>query len=128
MLQQLIDNYEDFHDALIIEVRYNSNYNYSNRQQDRPDEVEIFISCFNASRDYERDLIKIVCRNIIHFNFRKYGGMIFQAFLKNDGGTYVLDFYPALIGNPNGKGLISEENLSSECIIKCKEVEYSIIE
>ncbi|KAA9345793.1 hypothetical protein [Adhaeribacter soli] len=124
MLKEIIDNYESFGDALITEVRYKSDYDYTGQPEGSTDLVEIKISCFNKNRDYERESIQIICNDIVHFNFKKYGGMVNQALLKEDDGVFTLDFYPNLKSNSQSDGLVLQENLSSECIIKCRLVEF----
>ncbi len=127
MLNQLIDNYGDFGDALITEFTYRSNIDKNTLEVKNNDEVELYISCFNKKRNYERNLIQVICRDIIYYNFHQIEGMIFQALLNNVNGIIVLDFFPELQSNPNGYGLISKEKSDSDCIIKCKEVNYIVI-
>lgn len=127
MLNQLIDNYGDFGDALITEFTYRSAIDKNTLTVKNNSEITLFISCFNERKNHERNVIQVICRDIIYYNFHQIEGMIFQAFLNNINGIIVLDFFPELQSNPNGNGLISKEKLNSDCIIKCKEVSYVVI-
>ena len=81
MLQKLIDDYQDFHDALITEINYFNGYNFSENSFESTT-LKITISCFNVNRNYDRDLITIYCENINSFIYEKWDGMIFETLIK----------------------------------------------
>lgn len=112
MIQKLIDNYQDFHDALITEINYFNGYNF---QEDSFEEtnLKITISCFNVKRNYERDLIIIYCESVNSFIYEKWDGMIFEADIKEENGEITLDF--------------SKENIRDYFLVKCKKLTYKII-
>ncbi|MNQ96316.1 hypothetical protein D3C85_1119130 [compost metagenome] len=128
MLKNLIENYEDFGDALITEIHYKSNFNYQNVVKSGKHEIDILISCFNRNRDYERDLIKITCIDIKSLKIQKSESMIFGALMKEEEGIITLDFFPILDTVTDEGDFILGENIESDCIIKCREVIYKVLE
>lgn len=128
MLKNLIENYEDFGDALITEIHYKSNFNYQNVVKSGKHEIDILISCFNRNRDYERDLIKITCIDIKSLKIQKSESMIFGALMKEEEGIITLDFFPILDTVTDEGDFILRENIESDCIIKCREVIYKVLE
>lgn len=122
MIDILKETYGEFHDALITEVRYNTNFNYHNHQDSGVNEVELFISCFNLINNFKRELIKITFFDVSVFKFGAYEGMVNSALLKNENDLITFDFFPIDYYD------YLEEDLNSDCIIKCKKVYYSVIE
>ncbi|KQX13588.1 hypothetical protein [Flavobacterium sp. Root420] len=128
MFKNLIEDYEDFGDALITEIHYKSNFNYQDVAKSGNHEVDILISCFNRNRDYERDLIKITCIGIKSIKIQKSERMIFGALMKEEEGIITLDFFP-IVDTVTDKGeYVLRENIESECIVKCNEVIYKVLE
>jgi hypothetical protein len=128
MLKKLIEDYEDFGDALITEIHYKSNFNYQDVLKSGKHEVDIVISCFNRNRDYERDLIKITCIDVKSLNIHKSETMIFGALMKEEEGIITLDFFPILNTVTDEGEYILTENIESHCIVKCSEVIYKVLE
>lgn len=122
MIEVLKETYGDFHDALITEIRYKMNFNYPNNQDNGVNEVELFISCFNLINNFKRELIKITFFDVSVFKFVAYEGMVNSALLKNENDLITFDFFPSIYHDH------LEEDLNSDCIIKCKKVYYSVIE
>lgn|SRR5690606_17024873 len=122
MIAILKTNYGEFHDALITEIRYNTNFNYYSSQYSGVNEVELFISCFNLINDLKRELIKITFFDVSVFKFGAYEGMVNSALLKYENDLITFDFFPIDYYD------YLEEDLNSDCIIKCKKVSYSVIE
>lgn len=122
MIDILKEIYGEFHDALITEVRYNTNFNYHNHQDSGVNEVKLFISCFNLINNFKRELIKITFFDVSVFKFGAYEGMVNSALLKNENDLITFDFFPIDYYD------YLEEDLNSDCIIKCKKVSYSVIE
>ena len=123
MFNALKENYGEFHDCLITEIRYATNFNYHDISKSGKREVEVFISCFNIAEDYQRQLIKIICSDVNEFKFGGYEGMIYSALLKNESDIFILDFFPIILDGDNLK-----EDPNSDCLIKCKAVSYVILE
>jgi hypothetical protein len=128
MFKNLIEDYEDFGDALITEVHYKSNFNYQDVVKSGKEEVDILISCFNRNRDYERDLIKITCIDIKSLKIQKSERMIFGALMKEEEGIITLDFFPIIDTVTDEGEFILRENIESHCIVKCSEVIYKVLE
>lgn len=122
MVEVLKETYGEFHDALITQVRYNTNFNYQNNQDSGVNEVEICISCFNLINDFKRELIKINFFDVSVFKFGAYEGMVNSALLKKENDLITFDFFPIDYYD------YLEEDLNSDCIVKCKKVSYSVIE
>ena len=127
MLKQIINDYEDFGDALITDVKYYSGFDYSTLKFSE-ESLEITISCGNKNKDYDSELITIYCTQITHLSLKKYNGMIFMAYLNEEESEITMDFFPELLSNPNGGGLIGKPNLNSDCIIKCRAIDYKVID
>lgn len=128
MFKELIEDYEDFGDALITEIHYKSNFNYQDVTKSGNHEVDILISCFNRNRDYERDLIKVTCIDIKCLKIQKSETMIWGAFIKEEEGIITLDFFPTIdTVTDEGKYILSE-NTESDCIVKCSKVIYKVLE
>ena len=121
-------NYEDFGDALITEIHYRSNFNYQDVAECGKHEIDIFISCSNRNRDHERDLIKITCIDLKSLKIQKSERMIFGALMKDEEGIITLDFFPIIETVTDEGKFILSENIESDCIVKCKEVIYKVIE
>jgi len=127
LLNELGDKYGDFHDALITNFEYNSGFTFEDQSCGKG-QIKITLSCFNRKKEFKdsNELITITCSEITYLNMREYGTMIFQALLIKNKDEYTLDFYPELLSNKNGNGLIGKEKLDSNLIVKCKIIEYRI--
>ena len=122
MFEEIKKSYGEFHDALITEVNYRTDFNYHNYQDSGVNEVEVFISCFNLIKKFQRELIKITFVDVSVFKFGAYEGMVNLALLKKENDLITFDFYPIIYSD------YLEEDLNSDCIIKCKKVFYSVVE
>lgn len=122
MFEEIKKSYGEFHDALITEVNYRTDFNYHNYQDSGVNEVEVFISCFNLIKKFQRELIKITFVDVSVFKFGAYEGMVNSALLKKENDLITFDFYPIIYSD------YLEEDLNSDCIIKCKKVFYSVVE
>lgn len=127
MLKNLVENYEYFGDALITEIHYRSNFSYQDSAKSGKNEVDIFISCFNRNRDYERDLIKITCIDLKSLKIQKPERIIFGALMKEEDGIITLDFFPIIETVSEEGEFILSENIESECIVKCNKLVYHVI-
>ena len=127
LLNELADNYGDLHDALITNFEYNSGFKFEDQSCGKG-QIKITLSCFNRKKEFKdsNELITITCSDISYLNMREYGAMIIQALLIKNKDEYTLDFYPELLSNKSGNGLIAKEKLDSDLIIKCKIIEYRI--
>ncbi|MNT84567.1 hypothetical protein D3C72_2245930 [compost metagenome] len=54
--------------------------------------------------------------------------MIFGALMKEEEGIITLDFFPILDTVTDEGDFILGENIESDCIIKCREVIYKVLE
>lgn len=111
MINEIINKYEKFSDALISEINYKSSL------QTRS--VEVIIKCMNSQKDYEWEIIKLKFTDILLFKFSENANssstLINSALLKEEDGIIVMDFFPLIFGDHNLK-----ENINSDFIIKCK--------
>lgn len=113
MIKNLIENYHDFHDALITEISYFNGYNFFANSFEMTT-LKVIISCFNIKREYKNDLIEINCEGIRSFIYEKWDGMIFETFIKEENGEITLDF--------------SRENVRDLFVVKCQKVSYRVLE
>ena len=122
MIEEIIEIYDDFHDSLITKIQYNRNFNYYEPQKSIEPDVELYLSCFNCQNYFERELIKIVFTDVSFFNFQNYEGMVSSALIKKENDIITFDFFPIIYTEHSG------EDLNSFCIIKCKSVNYEVME
>lgn len=118
MLEEIARKYGNFHDAVILEIRYQSNEGYST--------VEITVSCMNSEKDYDWEVIRIKCGKLTLFRFEERyntsSTIITSALVKGESDLMTIDFFPKIIGRENF------ENPESDFIIKFKEMSYELIE
>lgn len=128
MIEQLINNYSDFGDALVLNVEYKTNINLSNNSfKDGIKEVIIIISCFNHLREFEREIIKIQLTEVEEFRYIKFDGMIMDTFVHKENEFFVIDFDPIVTTDKLGEW-INKKNLNSGLSIKFKKLHYEKIE
>ena len=128
MIEKLIKNYEDFHDALVLNVEYKTNIDLSNGiYKTGVIEVILIISCFNRLKENERETIKIKLSEVEEFRYIKYDGMIMDTFIKKENDFYIIDFDPIIDTDKNGEW-INKKNLNSALSIRFKNIFYEIIE
>lgn len=127
MTEKLIENYQDFGDAIILNVEYKSNIDLSkNTVKNGISEAIIIISCFNRLKENEQEIIKIKFSEIEEFRFIKYDRMIMDTYVGKENEYYIIDFDPIIDTDKNGEW-INKENLNSELSIKFKTLNYEII-
>ncbi|MGB3947675.1 MAG: hypothetical protein WBM13_06805 [Bacteroidia bacterium] len=118
MLNEIINKYEQFSDALISEISYKSTGNKKN--------LDVVIKCMNSLKDFEFETIKLTFIDLISVRFiereKMSSVLINSALLKKTNNIIMFDFFPTTYDN----NLV--ENLNSDFIIKCKEVYYDVLE
>jgi len=130
VLERIKLEYGDFHDALVVNFKYDSGFDYSTKEI-TIDKIKIRISCFNLNKKFSEsnELIELICTDINYLNFSKPNSMIFQAFIEKNENEYILDFDPIITSDrETGKDLISKENENSSFIVKCNKIEFNILE
>jgi hypothetical protein len=128
MIEQLINNYGDFGDALVVNVEYKTNVDLSNNSfKDGTKEVIVIISCFNLLKEFEREIIKIQLTEVEEFRHIKYDRMIMDTFVEKENDSFVIDFDPIITTDKSGEW-ITKKNLNSGLSIKFKKLHYEIIE
>jgi hypothetical protein len=126
MTEKLIENYQDFGDAIILNVEYKSNIDLSNNTfKNGISEAIIIISCFNRLKENVRETIKIKFSEIKEFRFMKYDRMIMDTYVGKENEYYIIDFDPIIDTNKNGEW-VNKKNLNSELSIKFKNLNYEI--
>ena len=126
MTENLIKNYEDFGDAIILNVEYKSNIDLSdNKLKNGTSEAIVVISCFNRLKENERETIKIKFSEIEEFRFIKYDRMIMDTYFGKENEYYIIDFDPIIDTDKNGEW-INRKNLNSEFLIKFKTLNYEV--
>jgi hypothetical protein len=95
-LEEIIKQYGDFSDALVLEFSYFGN----NIEAGNNGAIEIVISCYNISRRANREIIRLRINKITkwRFNLVENGNSlsIYSALLKRQGDIIILDFFPIL--------------------------------
>ncbi|MDN3673027.1 hypothetical protein QWY99_08180 [Flavobacterium branchiarum] len=121
MIQEIIKKYDYFSDAQIKNV----SYTYPTGQGAN---VAVQIECCNTQNDYDWELINIVFNDITFVRFIGYGdsigSVIDMAFIKIEEDEIVFDFFGLFDADNQTLG----ENPESDFIIRCKKVDYQVIE
>lgn len=127
MTEKLIENYQDFGDAIILNVEYKSNVDVSNTTfKNLASEVILIISCFNRLKENERETVKIKFSEIAAFRFINYNRMIMDTYIGKENEYFVIDFDPIIDTDKNGEW-ITKKNVNSELSIKFKNLKYELI-
>lgn len=117
MLNEIVDKYENFSDALVLEIIYN-NKSLENKY------IEVILRCMNKLNGYEFEIVKLSFFDIISFQFKELenqcSNFISSALLKKENDIIIFDFFPLQYGNSD---LI--ESIDSDFKIKCKKVIFS---
>lgn len=91
MLDEIVDTYERFSDALILDIHY-ANSTHDGRS------LDMTIRCMNKHKDYEWDTVKISFMGISRFRFieeeRTSSTLINSALLRSEQDKIVIDFFP----------------------------------
>ncbi|UPT69348.1 MAG: hypothetical protein M0D53_08920 [Flavobacterium sp. JAD_PAG50586_2] len=128
MIEQLINNYGNFHDAIVLNVEHKTNIDLTNNKfKTGIQEVILVISCFNQFKDYEKNIIKIKFTEVEEFRYIKYDGMIIDSFKERENDSFIIDFDPIITSNKAGD-LITKQNSESMLSIKFKDIFYEIID
>ena len=129
MIEELIANYDGFHDALILNFEYKTNIDLSNDTfKAGINEINLIISCFNLLKDYQRETIKITFTEIDNFKYIKYDGMVSDSLIKKENDFTIIDFDPEFLSKDENGKFILGINPNSELQIKFKNLFYEIIE
>lgn len=119
MINEIINKYENFSDALISEIIYHSIENIK--------EVEVVISCMNALNNFNYEKIRLYFIDVISIRFNENENesstVINSALIRNDNGIIILDFFPL-----NYEEGSLKENENSDLKIKCRKLNYCILE
>ncbi len=120
MLKEIIEKYEHFSDALILEFTYKN----SSENTIRP-MVEITLRCMNARENYAWEMIILRFEQVVKIKFqedRSSSTVIYSALLKKSENIIKVDFFPLIGSEP----LMEDPN--SNFYIHCKEISYKLIE
>jgi hypothetical protein len=117
MLKEIQEKYEQFSDALISQIVYNSSGNEKSAQ--------ITIRCMNKLNDYQFEVIKLQFEDIISIrfieSFNSCSTVINSALLTQQNEIIVFDFFPDIYSD----GLL-QENDNSDFKIKCMKLSYEL--
>lgn len=121
MIHEIIKQYQYFSDGVIRNITYS--YPIENKIN-----ATVQILCSNTQNNYEWELVKIIFYDILFFKFIAHGdsigSVIDMALIKIENEFIVFDFFGLF--NANYQSL--EENPESEFVIKCKKIEYEVLE
>lgn len=116
MLNEIVNRYEHFSDARILELTYRA---YDNSKKG----IELVIDCMNAFNDYEFEKVKLIFTNVMSFHFHENENncstVIDTALITSVNGVIVFDFFPLTYA-----GDLLKENENSNLKIKCKKVVF----
>ncbi|MFP9100766.1 hypothetical protein ACLI09_17080 [Flavobacterium sp. RHBU_24] len=128
-IENLIANYNDFHDALLVNFEYKTNIDFSDKSyKKRINEINLIISCFNIVEEVKRETIKINFLEIEKFKYTKFEGMIFEILVQKENDFTIVDFDPIILGHDETGKFILEINPNSYLQIKFKNLFYEVIE
>ena len=128
MIDKLIEDYEDFHDALILNFEYKTNIDLSDEFQQKTEKIYLTMSCFNLNENFIRQTINIEFKEIETFKFNKYTGMVMNLLIEKDNESYIFDFDPIILSVDKNSGkFILEKNPNSELVIKFKKLTFKVI-
>ncbi|WP_293881649.1 hypothetical protein [Sphingobacterium sp. UBA1498] len=118
MFTEIKNKYENFSDSLISEIKYSQIHSIRT--------IEIILKCMNRFSNYDYETIKLIFDDVIFFHFKeeeRYSSTVINsAFLNNDKGIIVFDFFPLLYADK------LEENPDSDLIVKSRLLSYIKIE
>lgn len=119
MLEEIKEKYLDFHDGKI--------YNILLYEIDFINNIEIIINCVNFKNNNQFEKIKLLFHDVIFYNlnYKKGDGVffLFETFYEKKNELITFDFDCDSIGEN-----LLKVNPNSRLIIKCKEIDYQIIE
>jgi hypothetical protein len=125
MIEKLINNYGDFHDAIVLNVEHKTNIDLSNSEfKVGIQEVILVMYCWYRPI-YEKHLIKITFTEIEEFRYIKFDASIIESFIEKQNNFYIIDFDPIMTSNREGS--ITKQNSESMLSIKFKDLVYEII-
>ena len=128
MINKLIEKYEDFHDALVLNFEYKTNIDLSNGFKQDIEEIILTISCFNLKKDFIRETAKIMFKGVEDFRVKRYPGMVTNLLIEKENDYYIFDFDPTILTRDNDTGkFILEKNTNSDLSIKFKDLFFEII-
>jgi hypothetical protein len=118
MINEIINKYEQFSDALISEINYKSSIQSRN--------IEVIIKCMNSHKDYKWETIKLIFIDVLFFKFTENENtsstLINSALIKEEKNMIIVDFFALIFGNNDLK-----ENANSDFIVKCKTLKYKLL-
>ena len=125
MIEKLINNYGDFHDAIVLNVEHKTNIDLSNSEfKVGIQEVILVMYCWYQPI-YEKHLIKITFTEVEEFRYIKFDASIIENFIEKQNNFYIIDFDPIMTSNREGS--ITKQNSESMLSIKFKDLAYEII-
>ncbi|MFM2213417.1 MAG: hypothetical protein RL427_680 [Bacteroidota bacterium] len=127
MMEQLIKNYAEFHDALVLNVEHKTNIAVKNASfEASSQEVILVLSCYRSNTYGEKDMISIKFSEVEAFQYSKLDDLVTSLFIGMEHDFYVLDFDPIITSDKVGAWL-TKRNLDSKLSITFKTLTYAII-
>jgi hypothetical protein len=115
MFDEIVAKYENFSDALVVEVSYRAGECSKN--------VEIIIDCMNSQNEYKFEKIKLILIDVVSMSFiereNQSSTVVFSALLLKNEQMLTFDFFPFIYG----EGRL-EENENSDFKVKCRDAIY----
>lgn len=122
MIDELIQKYEHFSDALILQIKFKVSIGKLNVKGD----IEVIIRCSNSQNGYSYEIIKLNFIDVLNFRFIEHettsSTVITWALLQRDSDSILFDFFPILYNN------MGKENKESDFLIRCLNLEYEKLE
>ena len=128
MIERLIKDYDEFHDALILNFEYKTNIDLGDEKfKQDVEEIILVISCFNFEKDFIRETVSIVFKDVVDFRYKKFEGMVINLLVEKENDNFIFDFDPTILSVEIDGKFILERNLNSYLSIKFKNLAYEII-
>ena len=122
MIDEIIQKFEHFSDAIILQIQYKVSVGNPNAKGD----VEAIIRCSNSQNEYAYEIIKLIFIDVLKFRFIEHettsSTVITWALIQIDSDSILFDFFPILYSTTG------VENNESDFLVRCLKVKYEKLE
>lgn len=126
MLNELIEKYRGFGDALILNFEYKSNIELKTKNFSNPHTILLIISCYNWLTD-NFETIEITFEDVKGFQFREPVEMVREVLIRNTGENFLLDFFPKMLSVDENGNFILEKDIESPFFVEFKSLQFKVL-
>ncbi len=116
MLEQIVRDYYNLSDSLLLEVGITNSIKNNNYQ------IKVLLQSMNREKNNSWEIIELIFKGVENFRIVKPTGVTNAALLKKYGTDIIVDFYPLFY---NDSYLI--EDLNSDFCINCKDLDFRLV-